>query len=655
MSVVRDDSSRGDSNIYSRLLAIPAILLAIGAQLAIANNMLVIGIAGYVCAALLAAVSMRQLPVSAPSISLEHPRLPKAWHIGLVILSVLAAAGAFADSGGNRYRPLGVALWVISIICWWLAWTVKQQPQPATSPRTKLVSLSVATALAVIIAIGAAFRFVDLYNNPREMNSDHAEKLLDINDILNGTDYIFFERNTGREPWEFYWVTALIKIFNLRPDFMALKIGTSLIGVLMLPGIFLFVRELFGDRIALLATLFAAAASWGVLAARFGLRHGLNPAAVAWTMYFLARGLRRSERNTMLAAGISFGIGLQGYTAYRGMLGVVPFAVAVWMVWQLVLRNRSQARNALVNSSLALVIAVLVMTPFLRYTVEHPENVMFRSMTRLTGEEHKIRGSVPAIFANNVKNVLLVFNYTKDEVWVTNLPDRPALDEVLGGLLVIGVVSSVGLSIRRKDPWPALVLATAVLMLMPSALSIAFPRENPSVLRIAGALPMVMALCATVPGILLESTRWRTPVYGLIALICIAVVGINAVRVFHDYPAQYCPRAQNASDIAAQMDDWVAAGNSRTNAYIVGYPNWVDSRAVGIWIGDIHFPNTVGASIGSRDVSAVDLHGKPGWFALNENDIESIRALRAKYPQGKTTTILGSQCSVKHFVVFTTQ
>lgn len=655
MSVVQVDSSKGDSNIYRNLLAIPAIVFAIGAQLAVANGMIALGIAGYVFAIACAVIAVRKLPGSEATVSQESARLNTWWRIGLVVAALITTAGAFADSGGNRYRIPGVILWIASIIFWWLAWFVRQKPQAETKPPLKAARYGTLFAFIVILAIGAAFRFVDLYDNPREMNSDHAEKLLDINDVLSGTDYIFFERNTGREPWEFYWVTALIKIFNLRPDFMALKIGTSLIGVLMLPGIFLFVRELFGGKVALIAMLFAAVASWGVLAARFGLRHGLNPAAVAWTMYFLVRGLRRSERNSMLVAGISFGIGLQGYTAYRGMIAVVPFIIFVWVLWQIKQRKDDLARRALIDAGLALCIAALVMMPLLRYITEHPDRFLSRAMTRVSSEEQPIEGSVPAILINNVKNVLLVFNYTKDEVWVTNLPDRPAVDEVLGGLLVIGTAVFITTGIKRKDPWPVLIVASAFIMLMPSALSIAFPRENPSVLRIAGALPMVMCICAIVPGALLDTQTWKIPAIGLVLVLCAIVIGVNTTRVFIDYPAQYCPRAQNASDIAQQMNDWVAAGHSRTNAYIVGFPNWVDSRAVGVWIGDIHFPNTVGAAIGSMDVSAVDLHGQPGWFAMNENDSESISALLARYPHGQLKTIFGSQCSVKHFVVFTTQ
>jgi disulfide bond formation protein DsbB len=234
------------------------------------------------------------------------------------------------------------------------------------------------------------------------------------------------------------------------------------------------------------------------------------------------------------------------------------------------------------------------------------------------------------------------------------------MDSILGALLVIGAVGIVALSIKRRDPWPALLLIAALLMLLPSALSIAFPRENPSVVRTGGALPMLMIICAAVPGLVLElvrarRVRFRAASVLLIGFLIGIVLALNANRVFAQYPEQYCPRAQNAYDIAQAMEEFVDEGNSYAQAWIVGYPHWVDSRAVGIWIGDIYFPNTV---MGPEAVSQVDLGGEPGWFVLNVDDEPSLQVLRQQYPQGTITMYESSQCpeaTAKQFVVFETQ
>jgi hypothetical protein len=514
------------------------------------------------------------------------------------------------------------------------------------------------TILLAILALGAVFRFAGLAENPLDMNSDQAEKLLDVGDVLRGTSYIFFERNTGREPWQFYWTVALIKLFGLRPDFMALKLGTSLIGWLMLPAIFLLGREVLGSRGALLATLFAAVASWGVITARFGLRYPLAPCAVAWTLFFLVRGLRRDSRNSLLAAGVWAGIGLQGYTAYRFMLVIAPLLGLIWLAWLLAHGQREAAGRAWRSALLAAALALLVMLPLLRYGVDRPDQLLYRAATRLTDAEQAIPGSPARILLDNLKNVLLMFNFTRDRVWVANLPDRPAMDVVLGGLLVAGAAACLAHSWRTRNPWPALTLLAGLLMLTPSALSIAFPDENPSVVRTGGALPALMVVCAAGPALLLERLRaaGRPRLYAgaLLAVTALAllVAGLNQRRVFVDYPAQYCPLAQNASDIGRELLAWEARGNDRAAAWIVGYPHWVDSRAVGVWIGEISFPNTL---MGPDQARAVELGGRPGWFVLNRDDLPTLRALYERYPGGRERLVEGSQCAGRAFIVFETE
>ena len=664
------------------------LLLAILAQLAIANGSTLVGVLGY-----LGAVSLVALGAHGPlhAAALAGPRarhLAPNWRFWLTIVALLAAGFAFANATGNRYRPANVVPWLVAVGCFLAAhadyrrWALPQGGQGdgrretvdgVEPPRSPVVSsplsvvapvhrppstvhrlLAIALLLA-ILALGAAFRFADLADNPRDMNSDQAEKLLDVGDVLSGTNYIFFERNTGREPWQFYWTAALIRGFNLQPDYMALKLGTSLIGWLMLPAVFLLARETLGSRAALLATLFAAVASWGVITARFGLRYPLAPCAVAWTLALLVRGLRRDSRNSMLAAGLWVGIGLQGYTAYRFMIVVLPVLVLAWLAWLLAQGRRAEAGRAFASAALAACLAVLVMLPLLRYGVERPDQIFYRAATRLTGAEQAIQGSPALIFLDNLKNVLLMFNATTDEVWVANLPDRPAMDAVLGALLVAGAAASLALSWRTRNPWPALTLLAGLLMLVPSALSIAFPGENPSVVRTGGALPALMIVCATGPALLLEqlSKLQRPALYrgalAGVAALALLVVALNQRRVFVDYPAQYCERAQNASDIGHELLAWEARGNERTAAWIVGYPHWVDTRAVGVWVGDINFPNTV---MGPEAVSAVDLGGRPGWFALNRDDLTSLQALYARYPAGQERLVEGSLCAGRAFLVF---
>ena len=62
------------------------------------------------------------------------------------------------------------------------------------------------------------FRVYRLAEVPAEMTSDHAEKLIDVQDILDGQRPIFLPRNTGREAVQFYLTAFLVRFTPLHHE-----------------------------------------------------------------------------------------------------------------------------------------------------------------------------------------------------------------------------------------------------------------------------------------------------------------------------------------------------------------------------------------------------------------------------------------------------
>jgi hypothetical protein len=165
--------------------------------------------------------------------------------------------------------------------------------------------------LVLLVALGAVifFRLYRLDEVPPEMVSDHAEKLLDILDVLNGQTSIFFPRNTGREAIQMYLSAAVIQIFGTGYSFLSMKIGTAIAGLVTLPFIYMLGKEIGNRRAGLLAMVFAGIAYWPNVITRVALRFTFYPLFVAPALYFLIRGLRRSNRNDFILAGLALGIG----------------------------------------------------------------------------------------------------------------------------------------------------------------------------------------------------------------------------------------------------------------------------------------------------------------------------------------------------------
>lgn len=549
-------------------------------------------------------------------------------------LSLGGMALAFLDSGGNRFRPAGVIAWIAAVIAWFLAWWNAPLPR---LPRDGLLLRGHHLALLLILALGIGFRYWDLWNLPLDGNSDHAEKLLDVRDVLNGEYRIFFPRNTGREAFQFYLAAATIRLFGMPLHKFTLQVGTAFIGALLLPALYLLGAALWGRPGGLWAMFLGAVASWAVIPARMGLRYPFLPTFAAWSLAFLIRGLRSGKRTDFLWMGFFLGVGLYGYSPFRGMLAALPAAfLAVWLArrgWQ-TKAGWQQAWDFLIGTLTALP----VLAPMLRFIVDYPEIFFYRLMTRVSTWEKPIEGNPLLILADNLRRALLMFHWTGDEVYVATIPLRPMLDPVMGALLALGGVAALLWMLHHRDPVPLAVLAAGLVMLLPSAYNLSFPRENPSTVRAAGALPAVLAMAALVPA--QWTAEWGSPRrgrwfrWGTAALLALALIRIDADRIFREYATTYCRIALNASDAAEILRGFYAGGGPETNAFYVAYPYWFDSRLIGMWLGDIDWPYTIWYEDLPRVLEAHRRLPGPKLYLVHPKDRFSLAALRAAYPEG---------------------
>ncbi len=634
-----------------------AILLTIAGQVLLTRHDLR-GLIPYALALCLLGLALKRerqsQPWSCSSPTAEHlvatdlarPYLPRFWRLLLLPLALTLATFAYLSAAYNTYCWYGVGAWLLAIgLTLAILWERSADP-----PFWRRLGLWrdgwrlswAAIALIVIILAGAYFRFWYLDRLPREMTSDHVEKLLDVHDLTTGLRPIFFERNTGREPWQFYWTYVFIRLFDLPTKFYALKLGTAVVGLLTLPGVYLLGRELFGRQVGLWATLFTAVASWPVILSRIGLRFPFAPAATAWSLLYLLRGLRDGRRNDFLLLGLWLGIGLHGYTAFRAMpLAAVVCWLVAWLAsyagrWgpsSFVLRPSSLAYNALLTA----LIASIVFIPLGRYALEHPDNFWGRSVSRIVDPEQPVQDGPVLTLVKNLGNLALMFHWQGDTVWVNTLSEAPVLDPILGGLLVLGLVIALWRGVRWRDPIAPLLLIAGAILLLPSALSLAYPFENPSVVRAGGAIPVVMVVAALPVGLGIRhglKTRrgWRRTALMLGALIlAVAVVAVNYRRYFVDYRRQYERIALNTTEIAAAIRGFELSGGDLSNAWIIAWPYWVDTRGVGIELGDPPWNNVI------LDINELAYHvdlPRPRFYVLYHKDHRTLAYLETLFPQG---------------------
>jgi hypothetical protein len=306
------------------------------------------------------------------------------------------------------------------------------------------------------------------------------------------------------------------------------------------------------------------------------------------------------------------------------------------------------AENILGRQSLNLVLAGLValaiFVPMLRVWHDFPAQLWNRVINRTTANEVEFQGEPGQIFVDNYFDAMRMYNVEGDHAWISALPGAPMLDLITGGLFIMGLVAwLVRLRIRR-DPVDSWVPLAILIMLLPSALAIAFPIENPSATRASGTLPLVFVLAAWPLALIRQ--RWST-VFGrrpgtlLSAALILALVFVSAVTNYNTYfvkfAESYRESALNPSEVAAAVREEIGQDAPLDGVWLQGWPFWHDYRAIGIEMGDITFSQAiidVPTLQSYLETFPVSFEVRPLVFIVHPNDSEGLAVLEEAFPAG---------------------
>jgi len=547
---------------------------------------------------------------------------------------------AFAFFSGNHFNLINLSFWVIGqALIWWSIWEPENWSAKIASAWDRFIGGGFQVTpwmilVAVVFALSGFYRFYLLNQVPPEMFSDHAEKLIDVSNLLWGDTAIFFPRNTGREAFQMYLTAAMSRIFGTGISFLSLKLGTCLAGLFSLPFIYLLGKEIKSKEVGLMAMFFAGIAYWPNVISRVALRFALYPAFLAPTLYFLVRGLNRKRWNDFLFSGLFLGIGLHGYSPFR----IVPFAVIILLlVYFIHDKSKDNRRMAVIALLLVGLISLLVFLPLGRYALDNYDTFAYRMETRMTSVEAPIQGSYLGIFFSNLWKALIMFQWDNGQIWVHSVPGRPALEVISASMFSLGVVL-VAVRYLKKRHWLdlSLLLIIPVLML-PSVLSIAFPSENPSLNRTGGAIiPVFLIVAIAVENLVVnlkEKFSGRGGVWlsrAVVLLLAVISLSENARLVFGDYYQQFKRSAWNTSEIASVIRQFDETIGDDKQAWVVPYPHWVDTRLVGIqavgYVKDF--------ALWQSDIETTSDAPAPKLYIFKPEDEDTHQILQDLYPRG---------------------
>jgi len=583
---------------------------------------------------------------------------PLTFHLPPFLISIPLAVLAFFFFSGNLFTVFNLLLWLIALAFFlWALW-LRDPHKPSLwrrfvdflSCREWRITITYGTLLVVALSlIVLFFRIYHIQQTPAEPFSDHAEKILDIYDILHGQPHIFFPRNTGREAIAMYWIVLTVWIFNTGLSFLTTKIATVSMGLVTLPYIYLLGKEIANRRVGLLAFFMAGIAYWPNVISRIGLRFPLYPLFLAPAMLYLMRGLRTRNRNDFILSGIFVGLGLNGYSPAR----IVPFLVAAaFILYILHAQSKGARRDALLWFVIVGLTSLMIFIPLLRYVTENPEMFSYRALTRLGTIEQPLPGPWYQILVSNVWNGLKMFNWDDGNIWVNSLPHRPALDIVSGALFLIGVVLLLARYAQKRHWLDLFLLLSVPILQLPSTLSLAFPDENPALNRAGAAfVPVFIIVALALDGLIsaferhhAKASAGRSGVtlravlpWVLTTVLLFWSAAQNYDLVFNQFDQNYRSGAWNSSEMGEVIKEFGLVYGETDTVWIVPFPYWVDTRLPGVWAG---IPNRDFAMFPDHLVDTVQLPG-PKLFIVKANvqdptanDQHSLDTLKQLYPEG---------------------
>ncbi|MBN1145628.1 MAG: glycosyltransferase family 39 protein [Anaerolineales bacterium] len=610
-----------------------------------------------VSVALLAWACLRDEWQAAPiPLQSEHIDPPKI-NFASLLIGLFLGLVSFLSFGALEftYSNLALALLALGFVAasFWIRPRLQGTHLSALlSRRQWSVNLSGSRLLALAgIGLVLFFRFYRLGQVPPEMNSDHAEKILDVLRVLNGQALIFFPTNGGREALQFYLAAALHRFLGMQIDFMLLKSVTALVGFVSLLFIYLLGLEVANRRVAALAFLFAGVAYWPNVVSRVGLRLPFYVLFTAATLYFLLRGIRASRQNDFIFAGVSLGLGFYGYSADRILPLLVVVAVGLYLVH---VQSTYRRQHTWVSTLALALVSFILFLPLLRYLLAEPDSFLFRTLSRMGSLERPIEDPVWLIFLNNMGRALAMFSWDAGEVWPISIPHYPALDVVAGALFYMGAGLLLIRYLRRRHWLDLFLLVSIPVLLLPSVLALAFPAENPNLYRTGGAMvPVFLMVAIALDGLVTAlSSRIGSPGGALLAwVVALLLFGCSAGQsyslVFDRYYSQYRLSAWNSSEMGQVARDFIDTVGSPENVWVMGYPHWVDTRLVAINSG---YPGRDYQLFLDQLDSTTQIQGAK-LFIMNLEDEQAIQALSLLYPQG-WFQLYTSKVETKDFLMF---
>lgn len=470
--------------------------------------------------------------------------------VGLALAAavVLVIARLAVPHGG-----VAVAAWLVLLVAG--ALLALRSDAPRRRHRTRW-TWAERGALAALLVVGAALRFVQLGEAPPMVHLDSAECGLRGLAILRGEVPDVFDfspwYNTPYLSFVPYAVTQALSPSTI----IGLRLPSALLGTLLLVPLYLFARRWYGRAVALIATGGVAVSHVAIHFSRIGLWNIQVLFYELTAFACLAHGLARRRAASLFAAGVVSGLALYSYTAGR----LIPIVVLAFLA---TLIGRDRWRPLLRLGAFYVAGIALAALPLTLNYVKHPEVLAFDRTGSVWVLAEENREHVAAVSGATTAAGILWYQTAQTLRGFVTLGDtssqygtsQPILAPWTAVLALAGLVLAVH---RRAAPRYRFLLLWGVLALALGSIAVLDP---PSHTRLLVLVPLPYLLAGIALVAVLRRVRAalavRPPVEAVAAALLVVTVAASSLAGYRSFVAfmRTMPREWDVLRVMERLGD----------------------------------------------------------------------------------------------------
>ncbi len=417
--------------------------------------------------------------------------------------------------------------------------------------------------LAGIIILAVAFRFYQLNVLPPGLHPDEAANGLDIFKILQNHDLrVIYNTNGPREALFFYFQAIFVVI--LGNTILALRVAPAIFGVLAVIFVYLYTKDWFGRRTALLAAFLMAVNPWVNTVSRDGFRASMVPLMIAMVAFFGGRAYKTNKTWYFVLAAFFFALGFYTYTAFIMFSLVVIGGLIYLAIWR-----RDWLTSNAKNLAIATAVFAVTIAPLAISIIRHPGESTARTGGTSFLNKDLNQGKPALTLLESTGKTLLQYNYRGDENSRHNLPGEPLLNTFVGIMLILGLLVAFSRIGRVKY---IAVIGMFFALMLPAILT---AEGLPHALRSIGTAASVFTLAAI--GINYLLVRWyktfpvNAPARTFGVITFSLLLALTAIIGWRQY---FVAWAQDPQTYSAYSENMVQIGyflnsNASTSNYLI--------------------------------------------------------------------------------------